>query len=325
MVLSICAYSQDIHYSQFYNSPAMINPSLTGLFDGDHRFIINHRDQWRFVPVPWTTFTGAYDKAFYRSGSDRSRFGLGGSINYDRQGDSKLTLFSLQVNGGYHFAISNKSTLSLGANVGFANRGFNTRALRWDKQWNGETFDLNAPSQEQFQNNESVSFLESGVGVNYRYQKSARTSLDIGAAALHLIEPKANFINAEATKLPRRYTLNAVANIKLIEELDLQLHVLHQIQGKYNETVFGGVGKIYLNQNKGKQLQLHLGLGYRTSKSLIPIIAFQVNNWYLSGNLDIDSTPYNDALNSTRGAYELHLRYIIKNVRPFRARNCDQL
>ena len=52
---------QDLHYSQFYNSPQNINPALTGVFNVDHRYMVSMRDQWRFVPVPWFTMSGAYD------------------------------------------------------------------------------------------------------------------------------------------------------------------------------------------------------------------------------------------------------------------------
>ncbi|MBK8624379.1 MAG: PorP/SprF family type IX secretion system membrane protein [Saprospiraceae bacterium] len=316
---------QDIHYSQFYNSPQNLNPAQTGIFNGDHRFILSHRDQWRFVPVPWTTFSGAYDRNIIPYQSESHFYGVGGNINYDRQGDSRLTLLNVSINGAFHKLLNAKNILSLGANLGLATKGFDTKSLRWDKQWNGDIFDTNLGSQEAFQSTERISYLETGIGINYRYQKSDRTNLDLGIAALHLVEPKVSFLGEKEIKLPRRYTFNGVGNFQLTNQFDIQLHALHQIQGEYNETVLGGLGKIYLNQNRGKELQLHLGLGYRTSGSLIPTLAFQYNEWYLGANIDFDSTPFNNALDTNRGAYELHLRYIIKNVRPFKFKNCPIL
>ena len=32
------SFSQDLHYSQFYNAPLVISPALTGIFNGDQRF-----------------------------------------------------------------------------------------------------------------------------------------------------------------------------------------------------------------------------------------------------------------------------------------------
>ena len=325
LLCAMTAFSQDLHYSQFYNSPQNLNPAQTGVFNGDHRFVLSHRDQWRYVPVPWTTFSGAYDRNITPYRSEKQFYGIGFNINYDRQGDSRLNLLNLGLNGAIHRMINSRNILSLGANLGFATRGFDTKSLRWDKQWNGDVFDTSLPSQEAFQSTERINYLETGLGLNYRYQKSSRTTLDLGVAALHLIEPTASFYGDKDTKLPRRYTLNGVGNFQVSDQVDVQLHALHQIQSKYKETVFGGLAKLYLNQNRGKELQLHLGLGYRTSKSFIPTIAMQYNDWYLGFNVDVDRTPFNKALNTSRGAYELHLRYIIKNVKPFRYKNCPIL
>lgn len=326
VLVSGTVLGQDLHYSQFYNSPMNVNPALTGAFNGDHRFTVSHRDQWRFVPVPWTTFSGAYDRNFMPGNETTKTFyGLGANVNYDRQGDSRLSLLNLTINGAMHRSLNANNIISLGAGVGFATRGFDTGSLRWDKQWNGDVFDTNLPSQEAFQNTERIFFVETSLGLAYLYQKSDRTNLQLGVGANHIIEPKTSFTSLGDIKLPRRFSLTGTGNFRLAEKLDLQLHVLHQIQDKYNETVFGGLGKLYLNQNPGRELQMHLGLGYRTSGSFIPTLAFQVNNIYAGFNLDIDRTGFNKALNTSRGAYEIHLRYIIKNVKPFRFKNCPIL
>ncbi|MEK7227019.1 MAG: type IX secretion system membrane protein PorP/SprF, partial [Bacteroidota bacterium] len=56
-LLSACFFlsslqAQDIHFSQFLSSPMNLNPALAGQFDGDHRFVMNHRNQWSSVTVP---------------------------------------------------------------------------------------------------------------------------------------------------------------------------------------------------------------------------------------------------------------------------------
>ncbi len=317
--------AQDIHYSQFYNTPMNINPALTGVFNGDHRFILSYRDQWRFVPVPWTTFSGSWDMVHTPFGSEKVFYGLGLQGNYDRQGDSRLNLLGLNLNGALHYAANSRNILSIGLNVGFNSRGFDTESLRWDRQWNGETFDTSLPSLESFQNTERISFLETGIGANYRYQKSHRTNLNLGLGVHHLIEPNVSFAGENDVKLPRRFSLAGEGNIQLTQKFDVQIHALHQIQRKYNETILGALGKIHVNQQRGKETEIHLGLGYRTSGSFIPTLAFQYQGWYLGMNLDLDRTDFNDRFNTSRGAYELHLRYIIKNVKPFKYKNCHIL
>lgn len=310
--------AQDLHYSQFYNSPQNINPALTGIFKGDHRFTLSMRDQWRFVPVPWFTLSGSYDRQYYFPKNDKHFLGLGAFFNHDRQGDSKLNLSSLNLSGSYHRILTPNHIVSGGLTLGFASRGFNSQTLTWDKQWNGDIFNGALPSGESFSDLERINFLESGVGFNYRYQRDSRTHLDVGISSLHLIKPKQSFYSANSVKLPRRISISAIGNIKIVNSFDIQLHALHQIQGEYKETLFGGLGKIYLSQKRGKEVQVHVGLGYRTAKSLIPTMAIQYNNVYASLSYDVDTNEFNQILNSNKGGPEIHVRYIIANVKSLR-------
>lgn len=315
------SYSQDIHYSQFYNSPLNLNPANTGLFKGDQRFMLSYRDQWRFVPVPWLTFSAAYDQKIFPKNSDKYFFGVGGNFNYDKQGSSNLNLASLNLSGSYTRILSAHHIITAGLLVGLDSRAFNPDNLTWDKQWDGVAYDPNLPSQENF-DLKRLFFIETGAGINYRLQQDSRTKLDIGIGAYHLVEPKTNFYDIENQKLPRHYTLSAVGTIKVAGPIDIQLHGLRQIQGEYGETVFGGLAKIYLSQARGKETELHIGMGYRTAGSYIPTLALEYKNWYVGINYDIDKTEFNQIL-SNKGGPEVHVRYIIQKVRPMNIRkNC---
>lgn len=316
--LFFSANGQDLHYSQFYNSQQNLNPAQTGLFNADHRFTLSFRDQWRFVPVPWFTLSAAYDRKLYVLKGEKHFLGVGGIINHDRQGDGNLNLTSININGAYHRILNQNNIISGGIVLGFASRGFNSQTLTWGNQWNGDAFDPSLGSGEGFSNFERVNFFESGAGLNYRYQKSSRTFGDLGAAVLHLIKPNTSFFTTQVADLPQRFTLSLVGQIQLLDKLDIQLHGLHQTQGKYAETIIGGLGKIYINQQRGKETQLHLGLGYRTSGSLFPTLALQYNNIYASFSYDVDRTNFNKTLQSNRGGPELHLRYFIANVKPLK-------
>ena len=308
--------SQDLHYSQFYNSPLNLNPALTGIFNGDQRFTASVRDQWRFVPIPWFTFSGAYDFRL-PTDSEKQFIGLGVNVNYDRQGDSKLTLASLNIAGSYSRVLSKNHVLSGGLLLGIANRGFDTRNLTWDKQWTGDTFDPSAGSGESF-DVQGVTFLETAAGINYRLQKTSRTKMDIGVSAFHLVQPTTTFYNTDNKKLPANVTFAMIGTIQLVQSLDLQLHGMHQMQTTYRETVFGGLGKIYLNSARGKETELHVGFGYRTAGSYIPTLALKYKEWYASLSYDIDDTEFNQILSNNRGGPEIHVRYIITKVKPLK-------
>ena len=314
--------SQDIHYSQFYNSPLNVNPANTGVFNGDKRLNLSYRRQWSSVPVPWTTFSGSYDRKFYPK-KDKNHFFSGGFLfNYDREGNiTKLNLSNFNLTGSYTAILNENNLITLGALIGYSTRGFSLTGLTWDKQWDGTSFDPNIDPGENFQSRR-VSFLDLGVGANYRWQKSKRTKLDLGVGLLHLQEPGIAFVNSDDISLPRRLTLSGVGSFKVASKMDLQLQALGQIQGESDEFVFGGLGKFYVSQRRGDEVEVHVGLGYRTTKSIFPILAIQYKQFYGAVSYDVDLSDFSD-LHQRPAALELHFSYIISDVRPFkRAKVC---
>lgn len=318
LFIGLSLSGQDLHYSQFYNSPQNLNPALTGIFNGSQRYNLSMRDQWRFVPVPWFTFSGAFDKNILPVGKDHF-YGWGINFNYDKQGDSRLVLAALNLSGSISKELNRRNIITGGALLGFARRGFNTSDLTWDKQWDGRDFNPDLGSGEQF-DLEAVTFLESSLGANYRWQKNSRTKVDLGIGAFHLLQPKTSFYNTPEKRLPTHFTFTLLGNFKLANALDLQVNALHQLQSAYNETLFGAMAKIYVNQKRGKEAQLHVGSGYRTSGSFIPTLAIQWNQWYASFSYDVDNTDINNAINSKRGGPEIHVTYIFNKVRPLEER-----
>lgn len=313
--------AQDLHYSQFYNSPLNINPGKTGIFNGDKRFMLSYRNQWTNV-VPWRTFSGSYDKKFYPKRGDSDNFFSGGIlINYDKQeNQSDLTLFNLNLTGSYTWVFNESNIFTGGLLLGYAQRAIDPTSRTWDKQWNGSQFDPDGP--KELTEVQDVSFMETGLGFNYRWQRNRRTKLDLGLGIFHLFEPNIAFLDGDDITLPRRFSLTGQGSIELAEKFDLQLNAMGQFQGKYREFQFSGLGKIYVNQQRGNELEVHLGLGYRAADypSLFPIFAIQYKNrFYGSINYDLDLSGFADDHPLKRpSTIELHFNYIITDVKPFK-------
>ncbi len=316
LFLSVFSFlqGQDLHYSQFYNAPLTINPALTGIFNGDQRISGSIRDQWRSVPVPWFTVTLGYDQKFYPKKKKGSFFGAGIHFNYDRQGDSNLSLSNLNLSGSYNLVVNRNNVITLGLLAGYSFRGFDTQNLTWDKQWNGTQFVQGADSGENF-NFTRINFFESAAGLNYRFQMSSRTKVDLGIGAWHLLEPNVAFYSTDDISLPRRFSAYAIGGFKLVDKLDLQLDVLYQFQGPYDELLFGGYLQYYLNTKRGRQTTLRVGAGYRTSQAFYPKVALKFNEIFVAFSYDIDLSNF-DQHTSGRGGPEIHVQYIITHVKP---------
>ncbi len=319
--------AQDIHYSQFYNSPLNVNPGKTGIFNGDKRVNLSYRSQWSSVPVPWTTFSGSFDRKWYPKAGQNYFFSGGILVNHDRQGQgTSLSQSNINLTGSWTKIINEQNLFTIGAMIGYGNRNFDQTSLRWDNQWNGIAFDPTLSIGEQL-DVRSTSFIDNGLGLNYRWQKSKRTKLDIGLGVFHLIEPNTSLIDPlpggdDNIKLPRRISLTGVGTFQVAAKLDIQLDALFQFQGAYRETVLGALGKIHVNQRRGKETEVHVGIGYRTSGSLFPVIAIQFKNYYISANYDVNIRDFsqvgsdNVAIGHRPTSFELHFKYIITDVIP---------
>jgi type IX secretion system PorP/SprF family membrane protein len=313
-------FSQDFHYSQFYNEPLNFNPSLTGIYEGDQRFIVSMRDQYRSIAVPYFTFSGSYDKKFLPKIPKNGFFSGGIVFNYDKQGYSKLTLFNLNLAGSYSYLINNKNILTAGALFGYSNRGFNMDDLRWDNNWDpiAGVYDPRRPSGEDFESFR-FGYFETALGLNYRFQLSPRNNLTIGASAFHLNKPSQSFYGVNSDKLGMRFSFLGILNLKLLDPLDVQFDVLHQEQDVYRETVIGGLLKLYLSSTVSKKFAIHAGAMARMGEGYAPKIAFEYNQWYFGLSYDVVLKDNLSDYSNYRGGPEMHLRYIITKAKPLGA------
>ena len=78
--------AQDLHFSQFFNSPLVTNPANTGFIpDADFRIGANYRNQWSSVmSVPYKTISVFGDAQVFRDRLENGWLGLGGLILNDQ-------------------------------------------------------------------------------------------------------------------------------------------------------------------------------------------------------------------------------------------------
>src|SRR5258705_2304104 len=117
--------SQDIHFSQFFETPLLRNPALAGIFTGDFRVQMVYRDQWRSVTDGYRTgsLNGEYK---FPVGKADDFLTFGGQFLFDRAGTAALTQISALPVLNYHKSLSADQNryLSLGFMGGVVNRSF---------------------------------------------------------------------------------------------------------------------------------------------------------------------------------------------------------
>ena len=315
--------AQDIHFSQFHMAPMNVNPSLAGVMNGDQRFMAIVRDQWESVPVPYLTAGASYDMRFTNYKNRNGFFGAGIQFNYDRAGDSKLSLVNLALNGSYSIILHPQHILSFGVGAAVNQRRFNEDDLRWERQWNGDAYDPDINSGEIFDAT-SLLFLDINAGLNYRFQKNRRTWINIGGGAFHLTQPDQSYysLDQEDTNLPIRLSAVLQSSWKIADGLDLTVNALYQNQNPYEEVVVNGAARIYISNKPGRHYILDIGGGVRLDDAWYPMIGFQYNNWYFSGAYDV-TTSFFDIATDGRGGPEVAVRYIFaRPIPPTEFRKC---
>src|SRR5215218_9074098 len=105
-------FSQDIHFSQFFETPLLRNPALAGIFSGDLRIQAVYRTQWGSVTVPYQT--GSVNAEYkLPMGSSNDFLSIGGQVLYDKAGTVALTATHILPTVNYHKSLSEERNMYL--------------------------------------------------------------------------------------------------------------------------------------------------------------------------------------------------------------------
>ena len=99
LILAVCSLpfavslqAQDLHFSQFFNSPLTTNPANTGFIpDADFRVGGTYRSQWNSIlGSPYKTTSVFADAQVFRNRLENGWLGIGAVLLYDQAGSGNL-------------------------------------------------------------------------------------------------------------------------------------------------------------------------------------------------------------------------------------------
>lgn len=299
------AAAQDLHFSQFMNSPLTTNPANTGFIpEADYRIGANYRQQWTSIPVPYKTMSIWGDVQVFRNRFENGWMGVGGMILSDVAGRGNLRSNKVYGSVAYHQMLGLSSLLSAGFNVGFANKRVDLTKFTFDNQWNGKFFDGGIPNGEFGLVNPNTTYLDLQVGMNYAYFPNDKTYINAGVSVHHVNEPVETFFTGAANKLPRRYIGFLNGSFKLNNMVLLNPNTYFSYQTQATEWVMGGNAAFNVAGDGSKVLIL--GAYYRVNDAAIAMAGFEMNN--IRFTLTYDATTSQLAsFNNRAGAYEFSL------------------
>jgi type IX secretion system PorP/SprF family membrane protein len=305
-MLTIQAWGQDLHFSQYYNAPMLVNPANTGFNpDFDFRAGVNYRSQWASVGSPYKTMSAWGDVKLLGNRIENGWVGLGGMLWKDQAGSGSLTGTTGLISLAYHQMLGYNSLLSGGFSVGYTQKRIDVTKLTFDNQWNGVFFDAKIPSLEPFATNQ-VSYVDLQAGINYAYFASENFYFNTGVSVMHINTPRETFFDASVSnnEISRRYNVFLNASVKVADTWILNPNIYVSMVGNSKEILAGINANRDLGDNGARQFIM--GVYYRNNDAIIPLFGYQINDLKMTFNYDATISSLSKS-NLTRGAYEISI------------------
>ncbi|HYG51554.1 MAG TPA: PorP/SprF family type IX secretion system membrane protein [Flavobacteriales bacterium] len=311
--------SQDFHLSMYDAAPLFLNPSMTGVIEGDWRIHAQCRTQWRAVNFkPYNTALLSFDAPV-------GKWGFGAQIIEARAGVGNYNALQGTANIAYTVPLSkNKAhNLSFGVQGGVTQKSVEYKLYTFGNQYvttNGGGFDQSLNSNETFAS-QSIMLPVVNAGLMYYYAKQqSKLNPFLGFSAFNLIEPKETFFMAN-NKWPMRFYAHTGVRVNITETIYLLPKVLVMQQGNATEQTFAVDGGFYF---KHSQLYFLAGLIYRTKDASIVSLGARKNSYIAKVSYDFNMstlTPNSDG----RGGLEISFTYIHQKEKPKGHKICPRL
>jgi type IX secretion system PorP/SprF family membrane protein len=303
--LSVFCFGQDLHFSQWFNSPLTTNPANTGFIpDADYRIGANYRNQYSTImTVPYKTMSIFGDAQVFRDRFVNGWIGLGGVILRDVAGSGKLTSTKVYGSAAYHQMLGLNSLITAGFNAGYVNKRINVTELKFPDQFDGKFFDNQLPT-DVILDRTSTSYFDMQVGLNYAYFPTDDIYVNGGVSVHHINRARESFFTNSSgfdDRISPRYIGFVNASVKLNDLVIVNPMVYYTRQAESSELV-GGASLQY-NLSGDGQTQLIGGLYMRPGDAVIAMVGFAWKNVRLTFSYDATTSGLKN-YNGTRGAYE---------------------
>jgi type IX secretion system PorP/SprF family membrane protein len=322
MLAASFTQAQDIHFSQFYMSPTNLNPALTGVMNCNGRATFNYRSQWQSVlkTNAFKTTSASYDGRTPVGRSDF--FGYGFTLSGDQAGSSSFQTthgkFSMSYSKKMGGTRKRSHYLVAGAEMGLAQRSVNFLEMRFGSQFDGEGYNVNLPTNENF-TRESFIFGDLGGGLLWFTVLDENTNFYGGASFVHLNAPNQSFNNDGSVQLASRIAIHAGGEMMFNRRIGLVPGLVIFSQGPAMEINGGTSVKFVVGKQTNDYQAFLFGVWGRLAKdyqsglamdAVIFSTRFDFNNMTFGFSYDTNVSALKPASNGN-GGFELALAYKI--------------
>ncbi|MCH8329946.1 MAG: PorP/SprF family type IX secretion system membrane protein, partial [Bacteroidetes bacterium] len=211
--------------------------AMTGVFNGNLRFVGNYRQQWAQV-TPFTTMAGSVDFSMLRGNRNGNFAGSGLQFYNDVAGEfNELVTNSFSLSGSYIKRLNQKPShyLSIGTQVGFINRQFNLGNPALKPTWHN---DYGVVDPVVNSNAYSIGYIDAAAGVLWF---ASWPSMDAyaGFSVFHVNSPAQKTGGVDIDNLHTKTAVHGGLEYKITNVLSLMPTMLILVQGPSQEINFG--------------------------------------------------------------------------------------
>ncbi len=299
-------FGQDIHFSQFFQTPLLRNPSLAGIYTGDIRAQAVYRNQWNSVTDAYQTASldGEYKMPIGKL-NDYITFGM--ELLYDRAGTIAWTSTYVYPTVNYHKSLSAERNRYL--SLGFMG-GIVQRRIDRSKITTNSTYD-NGTDGEYF-NDASYLYADGSVGMSYNSDLNDRpdNNFYLGVAYHHFNKPHASFYRNANIELYPKWVFSGGIRFGVSDYSYVTILADQSIQGEYKETVAGGMFGLKIGENPDNpNYTIHAGSFIRWNDALIPTLKLDYVPFSITVSYDANISKLKPS-SYGRGGYEISVSYI---------------
>ena len=313
LMCSLLASAQNPFFSQFYNTPLLVNPAFTGTGYGYIRASMNYKQYFNdFDDIQ--TAALASDMSLLENDRNPDYAGVGMILLHDQAGKALRNTRS-HLSFAYHNAYGRLQNefLAFGMQVGIDNTNLDLSGLTSQNQWvQGAGFDATLSNGEMIPS-ENATVLDFNAGIMWYKFLQDGTSFIAGISAYHLTEPNREFVSRE-NELNRRYVAHASSRFPISARVNLAPTVLYFYQAGLH-TVSPGSSLEFVLQEKG---YLSVGAWVRNLDALIGTVQFEYANLTVGASYDLLLSTISET--TRNGGAELSITYLIKRKYKTRAR-----
>lgn len=311
LFFAINAAAQDIHFSQFFETPLLRNPALAGLFFGDMRMQFVYRNQWQKATTPYQT--GSFNGEFKMPvGKADDYLTIGGEILYDKAGTVALSTTQVLPVLNYHKSLSadRNMYLSLGFMAGIVQRSLDRSKVITNNQYDGNGYNGSITDGETFSRS-SYSYFDGSTGVSFNSQvgNNKDNNFYVGIAYHHFNKPSdISFYSDPNDGLNPKWVVSGGLKMSTNNDSYIEFQGDYSSQGPYTEIIGGAILTKKLDDVDDPKYLISGGLFMRWQDAVIPVAKLVAKPLAITVSYDINISKL-AAADNTKGAFELGLSY----------------